>query len=355
MKKSVTTFSCLLCDKSFDARWKLNHHNGRCHQPEVSRVVAGKPGEYKCNICQSTSETRASWNRHMLFHHNDVQVYARYSKTVEELIGDYQMGRLRGPLFSAIMTGKWDKLLGQLISPDSPLDRAKIDYSHQWEHDTDTLNSERRDLWYEKEREMILKLATTVAEERLLDHGKYRQDKNDGVTQQLCLDLRSWMLNEELPRLLWRTVKFSKLAEKNKITCLLGFLSLERVQCEVRLSVRSLPVAWSSLIQNQELLLSKGNCIFASLLDAVTQLMSNKIVVRAVHPDYVRFSQDLKQVLFTNTESACMELEDDNLVNQCPAPYNTNTDSWFIHLHRAHHLRDVHAIGLPLLEVPVGP
>ena len=131
---------------------------------------------------------------------------------------------------------------------------------------------------------MLLKLATTVAEEGLLDNCKHRQDKNDGVTLQLGLDLRSWMPNEELPRLLLRTLKFSKLAMKHKITCLPSFLSLERVKCEVRLSVRSMPVTWQSLIVDHVLLLSKGNVIFTALLDAVIQLKKNKIVVRSIHP-----------------------------------------------------------------------
>jgi hypothetical protein len=355
MKKSVTTFPCLLCEKSFDARWKLNRHNGDSHQPETGYSHVGKPGQYTCKVCHKTMETKGHWNRHVFLHHSDVEVYSRYCRTVEELIGDCRMGYLRGPLFTALMSGKWDRLLGQLISPAAPLEYAKLDYYYSWEHDTDTLNSERRELWYEKEREMLLKLATTVAEEGLLDNCKHRQDKNDGVTLQLGLDLRSWMLNEELPRILLRTLKFSKLAVKHKITCLPSFISLERVQCQVRHSMKSLPLAWSSVIQDQELLLAKGNDIFTALVNAVTQLMKNKIVLRAIHPDHVRFSEDLKLVVFNNIENACMELEEDGLVNPCPAPYDTTKDSWFSLLHHAHHLRDVYAIGLLLLEVLVGP
>jgi hypothetical protein len=132
LKKSVTTHLCFIYSKRFDVKWKLNRHNGQCHQPGVTKVRVGKLGEYRCSICESTSETRVRFNRHMLLRHGDVQVFARYFKTAEELVGAYLMEQLRQPLFMAIMTGKWDKLLDELISPAAPLGRAKIDYYYSW-------------------------------------------------------------------------------------------------------------------------------------------------------------------------------------------------------------------------------
>lgn len=167
--------------------------------------------------------------------------------------------------------------------------------------------------------------------------------------------MRSSLLNEELVRILWRTLKFSRLAKKHKISCLPSFVSLERVQCDVKLTTTSMPKDWHSLVRNQELLIAKGNVIFAALLDALEELKKHKIVIRGIHPSNIVFSEDYSLVMFARVENACIELEKDEVKNQQPSPYNTDADFFLEEYPLTHHHRDVFAVGLLLLEILVGP
>jgi len=112
----MTTFPCNICHKVFFTKWELNHHHGDSHQPGITRVRAGKPGEYPCLVCHQVKKSRAELNKHIFKQHSDVEVFSKYAKTVEELVGNYQMRRLRAPYFNAMVFGQWDEHLGQLIN-----------------------------------------------------------------------------------------------------------------------------------------------------------------------------------------------------------------------------------------------
>jgi len=71
---------------------------------------------------------------------------------VEELIGNYQMRRLRAFFFNVMVFGQWDKHLGWLINQKEPLVRSSIDFTFPWQYDSDKQNQRKRELWYEKER-----------------------------------------------------------------------------------------------------------------------------------------------------------------------------------------------------------
>ena len=86
-----------------------------------SKQVIHKLGDkYPCSICHEVSETVVDFKRHCFFQHTAADVLKYYNRSLEELIGKYELGRLRRPFMTTIRKGKLEEFAIVLLDQRAP-------------------------------------------------------------------------------------------------------------------------------------------------------------------------------------------------------------------------------------------
>ena len=98
---------------------------------------------------------------------------------------------------------------------------------------------------------------------------------------------------EWLPATVQKCVKYAYLEKHKQWSHLPQFLDFTRVESEVVLVIKKLPISFRSLLSNRNLIESKCSVIIKHILTALQLLKDEDIVVRNISPMTVFFDTDL--------------------------------------------------------------
>ncbi len=101
---------------------------------------------------------------HFFYQHSEAQVQAHYNRTIEELIGASNLGKLMEGLRTTIKKGDFDKLVKERLSLREPFDDSDLRYAFPIGADPDPINKQKRINMYEKRRQLLLRAAKMWAQ-----------------------------------------------------------------------------------------------------------------------------------------------------------------------------------------------
>ena len=257
-------------------------------------------------------------------------------------------------MFTQIYLGKWDEYFIRLISEPYRSKIKSVKYDCAIDAEDDHENLKLRELKYEKQREMLLKLAEMIDGERVLKPDVITGRRYSETTIEFFFDLRKNLEEEFIPEELVNLLRASILAERKKISCLPNFISFQRVKSEARLKVENFSVCFEDLLLEDELLEVNGNHIVRALLNAALELRENKIIVRNIEPGTLMFNSDFKKCIFGNLKLVLRFNEEDDRECWAPTPYNSIRYHGQKHLPKISHHRDLWAIGIMIFELLIG-
>jgi hypothetical protein len=264
--------SCELCGNSHSTKWALKRHAKNCRQPDCNYIRVGKSGEYPCSVCHQVLSSRKLFNEHIFNTHSDPDVQAKYRKSVEDLLGAWTMNRLRTMVFTAIYSGKWDCLIGRLLNPEKPVDLNKIKRDCAFDAEEDDSNRLLREKVYDKQREILFKLATANESQMQLNPPFTKQTFFKDETAQYVFDMLRNLEEEWQSGYLLEPLKASLMSKRLNLSCLPRFISLEKCSGLITLTVSNYPVTLYSLLRDKDQLEEYGNKIVYSLTLALSSL-----------------------------------------------------------------------------------
>jgi len=86
---------CKSCDKQFDSGWERNRHSAKCRASSAKWLRVRAAGKYLCEICNVKIEGRHQIKSHIFERHCEMEVQAKYGRSIESFVGVYEMARLR--------------------------------------------------------------------------------------------------------------------------------------------------------------------------------------------------------------------------------------------------------------------
>ena len=108
-------FKCDKCSHTFKYQWILNAHQKICSRDKKKHIKFKYDGCYTCLICGDESNNIEKFKLHLFTTHTDIEAQAKYEKSIESLIGDSFMKKLREPVFKKITEGSLDKYIIKLL------------------------------------------------------------------------------------------------------------------------------------------------------------------------------------------------------------------------------------------------
>lgn len=247
-------FECKLCSKPFQTQWELNKHSETCRKPGSKYVRAGSANLYKCSICKESCRDRDLFNLHVFESHSSIDVYAKYQRSLEELITKPKMERLRSHVFNQIFLGQWEQYLARISHQPDHDDYKNIKYTCALDADDDALNVGLRLLRYNCERDMLLKLAEETKADRVLKQGKEQLRQQGEAEQEYIFDLRKNAKNDFLPITVVDYLQASLLATRKKVSCLPHLIQFSRAHSEVTLKLSTLPVCFKDVVKQESVI-----------------------------------------------------------------------------------------------------
>ena len=119
--------------------------------------------QYSCNICFREHSTSYDFKRHLFLKHSDLEVRAKYNRTMEEMVGPYALKRIREPLMTMIKNDKFMPLVTTLLSSRAPFDMTKLSRIFPIDSDLCSVNKQNRKNFFLQCRDLLLKLAWNKA------------------------------------------------------------------------------------------------------------------------------------------------------------------------------------------------
>ena len=170
------------------------------------------------------------------------------------------------------MKGKLDLLLGHMMNSKDPVDITTIKYDYPLALDNDDANQKLRIQFYDKKREMLMKLAQSKAREPVLKEGLQTAMKLKLNSMDVVYDLKRNYGLEWLPTTVINNLKYSYLARQKQWTYLPQFESFTRVASEVTLSVSKLPVRFRDVLCDRAKVETSGTTLIKSILTALEHM-----------------------------------------------------------------------------------
>ena len=93
---------CCFCYKEFGTPFYLKRHIERKHQEVSKRQKLKEDDNFSCRICHFNSDQKEEHFRHIFLLHSDIEVRSKYNCSLEYLLGDYMLKRIRKPIFSRV-------------------------------------------------------------------------------------------------------------------------------------------------------------------------------------------------------------------------------------------------------------
>jgi hypothetical protein len=128
-----------------------------------------------------------------------MEVYRKYNRSVDKLIGKEAMKRLRPSLMKKIPDGEFNQLACALLSTEFKFELSSIDREFPLEMQTNQLNEEMRIALYQKQRDLLVKLAPTKLLNFPIDAEKILNKDIDGESYFLTWDLKINLEHENVP------------------------------------------------------------------------------------------------------------------------------------------------------------
>jgi hypothetical protein len=76
-------FHCTICLKQFTHKWKLDYHDREVHQKKNKQYYTIVKGEHPCRLCAAEFKDLYLLKKHIFHFHSDIDMRAKYGKTVE--------------------------------------------------------------------------------------------------------------------------------------------------------------------------------------------------------------------------------------------------------------------------------
>ena len=129
---------------------------------KYSKIKLGE--KYPCSICHEVSETVSDFKKHCFFQHTDADVLKYYNMSLEELIGKYELGRLRGPFMTTIRKGKLEEFAIVLLDQRAPFHTGDIEARLPIQFDQSPESQQARKSLYTQKRDLLMKISETRVE-----------------------------------------------------------------------------------------------------------------------------------------------------------------------------------------------
>ena len=86
---------CNLCDRDFHSDFYLKRHVEGVHKDQEKHNVLKVDDEYKCKMCGKCFADKNHFKKHIYLYHSDIEVKAKYNRTLEFFIGEWSLKRIR--------------------------------------------------------------------------------------------------------------------------------------------------------------------------------------------------------------------------------------------------------------------
>ena len=102
-------------------------------------------------------------------------------------------------------------------------------------------------------------------------------------------------------------------------------MQLEKIECQVVLTVTSFPLQLDELIYDCDLIETEGHVMLETIINATSQLTESKLVVRNIDPTKVFFQDDLYKMMFCDIDQVTQEGANDMNERRCKDPFNSSS------------------------------
>jgi hypothetical protein len=85
--------------------------------PDSVCVRKKQDGAWKCRICNLALDDLVSFKKHVFVMHNDIEAQSKYQRSIQDLVGNKQMERMRAPIVRMATLGTLDDYLIKIIDP----------------------------------------------------------------------------------------------------------------------------------------------------------------------------------------------------------------------------------------------
>jgi hypothetical protein len=259
---------------------------------------------------------------HLFTTHGDVESQAAYNRSVAELISPSHLQRLREPVLNKLAEGRFDSYIIKLLGLDEKNTKLPTRTFYSILGDFDDEQSVLRQSAYLKKRVILQNLAERVEGSEQLTDGEQYTILDSESTSKYVFNLRRDLSNEFTPLLLQRSLWFSMVAKNQNIRFLPHYVSLQRVNSEVCLTVEITGTKLRDYLYDRVLTKRKGNLLFCCLIEGVLSLQEKDWVVRSMWPNEIAVREEEGTVIFTNIVYMCEEYKEDNFCTAVPSPYS---------------------------------
>lgn len=121
-------FPCGQCHKIFEIYRDLDHHVRKCRSAVTKRVIISKESGYKCDICLKSHSSLDAFKSHVFEDHSEIEVQAVYNRSVEAMIDNKQLGRLRSPIMTMISKDKFHSYVEFLLFKELQFSRKDLSF-----------------------------------------------------------------------------------------------------------------------------------------------------------------------------------------------------------------------------------
>ena len=139
------------------------------------------------------------FKKHLFDSHNDIEVYTKYGRRLQEVVGYAEMQRLRTPILRKALQGKLDEYIVGKIDPMKVKDWSRIWYREHISDDPILENQTQREDLYLYRRELLLRLAHDISGEAPEIIEAYAHEDRVNPNNKMRWDLTRELYNEYVP------------------------------------------------------------------------------------------------------------------------------------------------------------
>jgi hypothetical protein len=135
---------CDRCNKAFPTKWELNRHKRDC-RPDAAQYLRLKlKDHYPCRLCHQQFNKIREFKKHLFLRHTDVDVKAKYNRSLEDMIGKQLLNEYRTPLMNTIRMGKFQDFTLRLLNKRLPFTTEGIDRQLAIRQDQNPVSMQKR-------------------------------------------------------------------------------------------------------------------------------------------------------------------------------------------------------------------
>jgi hypothetical protein len=292
--------------------------------------------------------------RHVFRYHPEIDVKVTYKKSVEKFIGARIICRLRQSLFLKVEKGRFDDFVEELLSWKAPFKISSINWDFPIPVDIDQTNAEKRRGYYQKKRDLALKLAVEC--DGIIDEEEpfSRELDQDDASCTFVFDLKKDFYAEQIPDDIMRCIKYTRLSSRDDFKYLPKFLGFNRNGMMAELRMSKLPYMLREVIGDRAIMYRKGPTIICQLLKGLLDLQERHLVFQSLQPSTIYISDDASEINFQDiTAISRPGAVNPGSIHQV-APYRRDHISLPWLKHRALMEMDRFSVGIIILEILAG-